>query len=440
MKRDIYNKLLEWKSSPERKPLLVKGARQVGKTYILKEFGTREYSYVAYLNFEEEPLLDDFFKHSLNPEKIISNLSIFLKHSLKPHEDLIIFDEIQASNNALNSLKYFNEQANEYHIAAAGSLLGIKLSQPKSFPVGRVNFLNLYPLTFLEFLDAVNNSELRKLIEKTTDFTPYPEPFHQELIDMLRRYYYVGGMPEAVNHYAKTGDILGIRKIQDEIINSYVLDFAKHSPTQDIPKLTLIWDSIPSQLGKENKRFVFTALKKTARAREYESALNWLEDTGLILRINLTDTAKIPLKAYSSNNIFKVYALDVGLLGAMARTPVEALTRGNQVFNEYFGAFVENYVAQQLVSHKEVLLNYWKSSGIAEVDFLCEYKSIIFPLEAKAGVNPQSKSLLFYGSKYNPGILSRTSLLNLKHDGRICNYPLYAVSLFPELSASLAHL
>jgi uncharacterized protein len=440
MERDIYKKLLDWKSSSERKPLLVRGARQVGKTFILKEFGKREYSYVAYLNFEEEPLLEDFFKNSLNPEKIINNLSIFLKHTIKPHEDLIIFDEIQTSNNALNSLKYFNEQANEYHIAAAGSLLGIKLSKPKSFPVGKVNFLNLYPLTFLEFLDAVNHSELRKLIEETTDFTPYPEPFHQELIDMLRRYYYIGGMPEAVNYYSKTGDILGIRKIQDEIINSYVLDFAKHAPTQDIPRLTLIWDSIPSQLGKENKRFIFTALKKTARAREYESALNWLEDTGLILRICLTETAKVPLKAYSSNNIFKIYALDVGLLGAMAKTPVETLTRGNQLFNEYFGAFVENYVAQQLVSYKEISLNYWKSSGIAEVDFLCEHNNIIFPLETKAGINPQSKSLLFYGSKYNPDILSRASLLNLKHDGRICNYPLYAISLFPELSASHTNL
>lgn len=437
MQRDIYQKLLDWKSSRRRKPLLIKGARQVGKTYILQRFGEQEYSYIAYLNFEEEPLLDDFFKYSLTPEKIIKNISLYFKHDIEPENDLIIFDEIQASNNALNSLKYFNEQANEYHIVAAGSLLGIKLSKPKSFPVGKVNFLNMYPLTFLEFLDAVNQSELRQLIENTSEFIPYPEPFHRKLIDLLRIYYYVGGMPEAVHFFSETNDLFKIREIQNEIINSYVLDFAKHAPTHDIPKLGLIWESIPAQLGKENKKFTFTALKKTARAREYENALKWLEDTGLILRVNLVKAGKIPLNAYSDQTIFKIYSLDVGLLGALAKISPDILTHGDQLFTEFKGAFVENYVAQQLKSHTQTELYYWKSAGSAEIDFICEHGNNIFPLEAKAGINPRSKSLLFYDQKYNPNLVTRTTLLNLKHDGKICNYPLYAISLFPELCKSI---
>lgn len=439
MQRDIYQKLLEWKSSPRRKPLLLKGARQVGKTYILQKFGEQQYSYMAYLNFEEEPLLDDFFKYNLTPEKIIRNISLYIKHDIKPERDLIIFDEIQASNNALNSLKYFNEKANEYHIVAAGSLLGIKLSKPKSFPVGKVNFLDMYPLTFLEFLDANNQSELRELIENTSEFIPYPELFHQELINLLRTYYYIGGMPEAVHFFSETNEFFKIREIQKEITNSYLLDFAKHAPAQDIPKLSLIWESIPAQLGKENKKFSFTALKKTARAREYENALKWLEDTGLILRVNLVKTGKIPLNAYSDQTIFKIYLLDVGLLGALAKIAPDILTHGDQLFTEFKGAFVENYVAQQLKSHTQTELYYWKSAGSAEIDFICEYGNNIFPLESKAGINPRSKSLLFYDQKYNPNLLSRTTLLNLKQDGKICNYPLYAISLFPELSKSIAN-
>jgi hypothetical protein len=436
MQRDIYQALLAWKSSRRRKPLLLRGARQVGKTYVLQKFGEREYSHVAYLNFEEEPLLDDFFKSNLTPRKIIRNLSLYVKHDIKPEEDLIIFDEIQASNNALNALKYFNEKANEYHIAAAGSLLGIKLTKPKSFPVGKVNFLSMYPLTFLEFLDAINRGELRKLIESTSDFTPYPEPFHRELTDLLRTYYYVGGMPEAVHFFAETNDLSGVREIQNEILNSYILDFAKHAPPQDIPKLSLIWDSIPIQLGKENKKFIFSALKKSARAREYENALQWLQDTGLILRSNLVKAGKMPLNAYAEKSIFKIYVLDVGLLGALAKIPPDILARDDQLFTEYKGAFVENYVAQQLTSHKEAELYYWKSDGLAEIDFICEGGNHVFPLEAKAGINPRSKSLGFYAEKYNPPILSRTTLLNLKRDGNIINYPLYAISLFPGLFLS----
>ncbi len=418
---------------------MLKGARQVGKTYILKKFGEQEYANVAYLNFEEDPMLADFFEENLAPEKILRNLSLYLKNDIKPETHLIIFDEIQASNNALNSLKYFNEKANQYHVAAAGSLLGIRVSKPKSFPVGKVNFLNLYPLTFLEFLNAVGQSGLRALIEDTQEFKPYPQPFHRKLVDLLRTYYFVGGMPEAVRYFTDSNDFVGVRDIQKEILNAYLLDFAKHAPTQDIPKLSLIWESLPSQLARENKKFIFSAVKKTARSREYENALQWLQDSDLILRANAIKTARLPLTAYADRSIFKIYVLDVGLLGALAKISPDILVQGEKLFTEFKGAFVENYVAQQIMAHKETELYYWKSNGTAEIDFLCEHDNEIFPLEAKAGVNPRSKSLKFFAQRFKASILSRTNLLNLKHDGNIYNYPLYAISLFPQLSISVYH-
>ena len=434
MKRDLYAKLLEWKSSSRRKPLLLQGARQTGKTYILKEFGRNEYENTVYCNFEEDTDLDGFFQRSLNPKRILAELSIYMSLEIRPERDLVIFDEIQVSNRALNSLKYFAEQKNDVHIAAAGSLIGVKLSSPGSFPVGKVNFFHLYPLTFLEFLDAMGESRYRNLLESIDEPAPLADAFHSHLIDLLRRYYFVGGMPEAVKHFTAAGNGREVREIQEEIIKSYVLDFAKHAPASDIPKLTQIWDSIPRHLARENKKFVFSAVKKGARARAYENALTWLEDAGLIHRANAVSTAKHPRKHYAETNIFKVYALDVGLLGAMARSPVEQLVHGRRLFNEYEGAFVENYIAQQLISHFHQPLYYWRSKGgKAELDFLCEIEGRIFPLEVKAGINPKSKSLKSYDLQFNPASLVRTSLLNLKKDGKIYNLPLYAVSLLSTL-------
>ncbi len=433
MRRDIYEKLLAWKSSPRRKPLLLQGARQTGKTFILREFGRNEYENVAYCNFEEDPGLDQFFQRDLNPERILKELSIYMNLDIQPEAYLVIFDEIQVSNRALNSLKYFAEQKNDVHIAAAGSLLGLKLSGPGSFPVGKVNFLHLYPLTLLEFLDAMGESRYRKLLKDADPTTPLAEAFHSHLIDMLRRYYFVGGMPEAVKHFAETGNGPETREIQEEIIKSYVLDFAKHVPSADIPKLKLIWDSIPKHLARENKKFVFSAIKKGARARAYENGLTWLEDTGLIHRANAVETVKHPLKHYANTGCFKIYALDVGLLGAMAKSPVELLAQGKRLFNEYEGAFVENYVAQQLVSHFHQQLYYWRSKGgKAELDFLFEFQGQICPLEVKAGINPKSKSLKSYDLQFKPDRLMRTTLLNFKKNGKIYNMPLYAVSLLPE--------
>jgi predicted AAA+ superfamily ATPase len=434
MKRDLYKKLMKWKTSDRRKPLLLKGARQTGKTYILKAFGKNEYENVFYFNFEEESNLKDFFNQDLKPHRIIEVFSIYSKKKIQPGRDLIIFDEIQASNNALNSLKYFREQSNEYHIAAAGSLLGVKLSTPKSFPVGQVNFLELYPLTFFEFLDAAGENRYRKLLEGLEELEPLPQPFHEDLLELLKTYYFVGGMPEAVEYYIKTGRLSEVGSIHKEIIDAYVLDFAKHAPPTDIPKISLIWDSIPRQLARENKKFIFSAVKKSARARDYESALMWLADSGLILRAFSVSSAKFPLKGYMNRNNFKVYLLDVGLLGALAGVPPEMWTSGDRLFKEYQGAFVENFVGQQLAASLMRDLCYWKSKGkMAELDFLYSIENMIYPLEVKAGINPRSKSLKSYDQQFHPPLLLRSTLLNLKYDGKICNIPLYGISCLPQI-------
>lgn len=434
MKRDIYDKLLEWKGSKRRKPLLLKGARQTGKTYTLKEFGNKEYENLCYFNFEEDPKLEGFFNENLKPSSIIENLSIYIGRKIRPTVDLIFFDEIQVSNNALNSLKYFEEQASAFPIVAAGSLLGVKLSTPKSFPVGKVNFLDLHPMTFLEFLDAVGKSEYRGLLEGLNKISPLPEPLHEELINLLRKYWFVGGMPEAVRYYSEQNDFSEVKKIHQEIINSYILDFAKHAPSSDIPKLTEIWNSIPPQLARENKKFMFSAVRKSARARDYEDALLWLDHSGLICRAFLLSVCKSPLSGYFDRSSFKVYLLDVGLLGSMANIPVAELSQGNALFNEFGGAFVENYVAEQLTSLLGTSLYYWKNeTGIAEIDFVCEKEKSVYPLEVKSGINVKSKSLKSFDDRFQPKLLCRTTLRNLKADGKIINIPLYAVSLHQRL-------
>jgi len=398
----------------------LQGARQTGKTYIIKAFGNNEYENVVYCNFEEDPGLDAFFQRDLNPERILTDLSIYYNHEIRPDADLLVFDEIQTSNRALNALKYFDEKRNDVHIMAAGSLLGVKLSAPGSFPVGKVNFLYLFPMTFMEFLDGMGESRYRQLLENVNEPIPLSESFHAYLIDLLRKYYFIGGMPEAVKHFVETGNGAETRQIQEEIIKSYIMDFAKHAPVFDMPKLTRIWDSIPRHLAKENKKFIFSAVKKGARAREYENALTWLEDAGLIHRATALEAVKYPLKHYADSGCFKVYAMDVGLLGAMSRSPVELLAHGDRLFNEYEGAFVENYVAQQLMSHSQPSLYYWRSKGgKAELDFLCEFGGRIYPLEVKAGINPRSKSLRSYDLQFAPPTLVRTTLLNFKKDGKI---------------------
>ncbi len=407
----------------------------MGKTWVLKRFGEMAYQDVAYFNFEEDKRLASFFKSDRSPEKIISNLSLYRKAPIKPEKTLVVFDEIQESNEALNSLKYFCEEGAGYHVAAAGSLLGVKLSVPGSFPVGKVEFLDMHPLVFPEFLEASGEVQLRGLLEQTVEFQPYPEPFHERLIELLRLYYFIGGMPEAVSAYWAHRDLDAVRKIQKDILGGYILDFAKHAPASDIPKLSTLWESLPAQLGRENKKFMYVVARKGARARDYEDALKWLLDAGLVIACHQVSTGKIPLKAYADPSAFKLYAFDVGLLGALAGLSPHILVEGDAIFREFEGMFVENYVAQQFHALPGSELYYWASapSGLAELDFVGESKGRVYPLEVTAGLNLRSKSLDSFDKKYAPPLLCRASLQNLRKDGRKANFPLYAIHLFPNL-------
>jgi len=438
MKRDIYKTLIEWRNTIGRKPLLMKGARQTGKTWLLKEFGRQEFNRLAYCNFEEEPLLEDLFRNSLKPSDIIPKLSIHTRTDIIPGETLLLLDEIQLSNNALNSLKYFCEEMPELHVAAAGSLIGLKLSKPRSFPVGKVTLMDIFPMTFLEFLDAVGESRLRALLESLPSLDSIPELFHLKLTDLLKVYYVVGGMPEALDVYARDRSLERVRAVQRNILNTYTLDFAKHAPKTDVPRLGIIWDSIPTYLAKENKKFIFSGLAKGARAREYEAALQWLGDASLIHRSYAVESAQLPIAGAADRSAFKVFSLDVGLLAAQARIPVEAVVRGDDLFSTYRGAFVENYVAQQLMAlmgEEGGELHYWRSeSRKAEVDFLVTLRGQILPLEAKAGVNPKSKSLGVYQERFRPKLSLRTTLLNLKRQDKLVNIPLYAIGTMPRLA------
>lgn len=435
MKRDIYKLLEEWKASPRRKPLILNGARQVGKTYALKHFGKTSYEQTIVLNFEKDEKLADYFKDSLDPKKLLKILEIHMGVNIKPHTTLLVFDEIQQCPNALNSLKYFCEEAGEYHVAAAGSLLGVKLAKGKSkgFPVGKVNFLHLYPLNFFEFLSATNNERLRTLLEECKTFKPLPAPLHDKLIDLLKLYFFTGGMPEAVAEYVKTENLNTVREVQLEILSAYERDFSKHAPLNQIMKITTVWEQVHRQLSKENKKFIFSAIRQSARGRDYEEAIQWLCDAGLIHKSYLAETPKFPLSAYADTNTFKIFLLDVGLLGAQSNLSPQVIIDGNQLFTEFKGSLTENFIAQELTAAKQSKLYYWTSMGTAEVDFLVEGDHHIFPLEVKAGTNQKKKSLIVYGAKYASSILTRTTLMNLKHDGAIYNFPLYMICRFPDL-------
>jgi len=428
MKRDIYQKLLEWKNLSRRKPLLLRGARQVGKTTILNMFGKTEYEDFAYFNFEKNRDLNDFFTSSLDPEPLLQKLSLYRNKKILPHKTLIFFDEIQESQNALESLKYFQEQANDYHIVAAGSLLGVKVGKNQSFPVGKVNFLTLYPLTFLEFLDAVGKSNLRSVIEAIERPEPIAAPFHTQLLEWLKLYFYIGGMPEAVAQYIETQDFTAVREVQNEILSAYELDFSKHAAASEVMKISAVWNSVPGQLAKENKKFIFSAVKKSARGREYEAAIQWLLDAGLIYKSYHLSTPKLPLNAYGDRDVFKVYILDVGLLAAMTDLTQKIFVDAVKIFMEFKGAFTENFIAQELMAYRDEELYYWTSGNTAEVDFVVSSGEEVLPLEVKGGVDKRKKSLLVYDQKYNPNVLPRTTLMNLKRDGKVLNYPLYAMN------------
>jgi predicted AAA+ superfamily ATPase len=425
MKRDIYKALGEWQQSTRRKPLVLNGARQVGKTYALKHFGATSYKKIAYLNFEKDEKLGQYFEDTLDPKQLVKLLSIHTEVEIEPLHTLLILDEIQECPKALNSLKYFCEEANEYHVVAAGSLLGVKTAREKGFPVGKVNFLSMYPLTFFEFLSALGQQRTREYLEEYEAFEPIPNPMHEKLLQLLKLYFFIGGMPEAVAEYAKTESLPTVREIQLEILNAYEKDFAKHAPPHEIMKITTVWKQIHRQLAKENKKFIFALIRKSARGREYEDAIQWLTDAGLIHKSYLVETPKFPLSAYAENSVFKIFLSDVGLLGAQSNLSAQIIIDGDLLFTEFKGALTENYVAQELIATQHKESYYWASEGTAEVDFLLETQHEIYPLEVKAGASQKKKSLLVYNQKYSPKKLIRATTMNLKHDGEIYNYPLY---------------
>lgn len=432
MKRQILKNLQQWKQDKFRKPLIIQGARQVGKTYILREFARLEYTNIAYFNFESQPHLNELFAGGLKPQDIIKFLSIELSAEIIPEKTLIIFDEIQECHGALNSLKYFNELANGYHICAAGSLLGVTLANSRGFPVGKVDFLKLYPLSFIEFLQAIEEERLIQYMAELKTISPIPTILHEKLLKYFKDYMYTGGMPAAVLEYISSGDFNRIRNVQTGILESYRLDFAKHAPKNIIMKINQVWDVIPSQLAKENKKFIYSVIRKGSRAQEFEVAISWLVEAGLIHKAYNSSVPKIPLSAYISHDIFKIYLADVGLLGAMAGLSAKSIIYGDTLFQEFQGAFVENYVAQEL-NRQGLNIFYWTSKAQAELDFIVQLDDKIYPLEVKSGTSTKKKSLSTYIEKYQPDFAIRVSPMNLKLDGIILNCPLYLLENLKNL-------
>lgn len=431
MKRFITEKLISWKNSKDRKPLILKGARQVGKTYILKEFGNDYYDNVAYFNFDHDDALAKLFISTKDPKRIIEQLSLANGKKISQGTTLIIFDEIQECPDALNSLKYFCEEAREYHIACAGSLLGLRLSKT-SFPVGKVDFLNLYPMTFSEFLIADGAENLVQVMRQTKSITEIPKLFENQLIEKLKTYYIVGGMPEVLYSWVNDKDIEKVNTIQKNILISYENDFAKHTDINEANKISLIWNGIPSQLARENKKFVYQVVKDGARAREYEGALNWLNDANLITKCYLVNKCAFPLKAYNDLSAYKIYLNDVGLLRRMSGLDSRIVLEGNRLFEEFKGTFTENYVANTLNYMLNETLNYYTFNR-NEIDFVIQIKNRIIPIEVKSDKSTNHNSLTKYNEKNDNEVSFKFSLNNLRKDGKIINIPLYFIEYINNL-------
>ena len=432
MERFITEKLLNWKNSDDRKPLILRGARQVGKTYILREFGEKNYDNVAYFNFDYDAGLAELFLNTKDPKRIIEQLSLAGGKKISPNTTLIIFDEIQECPNALNSLKYFCEEANEYHVACAGSLLGIRLTNT-SFPVGKVDFLNLYPMTFSEFLIADGSKNLVEVMRKTKEIKEIPKLFENVLIEKLKTYYIIGGMPEVVYSWVNDKDIEKVNKIQKNILDSYENDFSKHTTASEANKISLIWNGIPSQLARENKKFVYQVMKEGARAREYEGALNWLNDANLISKCYLVNKCAFPLKAYNDLSSYKIYMNDIGLLRRMSNLDSRIILEGNKLLEEFKGSFTENYVANVLNYLLDEAPNYYTFDR-NEIDFVIQRNNKIIPIEVKSDKSTNHNSLTKYNNKFNNEISFRFSLNNLNKNGKVINIPLYFIEYINELN------
>lgn len=431
MERLVMQKLLDWKSSKYRKPLILKGVRQVGKTWLLKEFAKRHYGHMAYFNFDEHPEYKQFFESSKDVDRILQNLMMASGQHIKqnkPADTLIVFDEIQECPNALNTLKYFCENTPHYHVACAGSLLGIALSKPASFPVGKVDFLEIMPMTFTEFLMANGDGNFADYMKSVDRIEPIPEAFFNPLYEKLKMYFVTGGMPESVRVWTQDRDVELMQGVLSNILDAYERDFAKHPDLKDFPKISLIWKSIPSQLARENKKFIYRVVKEGARAREYENALQWLCDANLAYKIYRSTAPGLPISAYDDLSAFKLYMVDVGLLRRLSLLAPSAFAEGNRLFVEFKGALSENYVLQALQNQFEAMPRYWTMDNPRyEVDFLIQRENDILPVEVKSESNVKSRSLKKYKEKYGDRVKLRVrfSLNNLRLDDDLLNIPLF---------------
>ena len=428
MKRELYKELLKWKNDNNRKPLVLQGARQVGKTYLLKQFAQKEYSQFIYLNFEQDFELQEVFNNSLKPKKIIKDLELLFGKKIQEKTTLIFFDEIQASEQALKSLKYFYEEAPRFHIVAAGSLLGVAINKTRSFPVGKVTFLEMYPLSFNEYLKAFDEEMLADHINNMKSGDHLSEAVHNKLLDYFKTYLYIGGMPEVLQSYLTKRNIIRVRQIQKDIIKAYENDFSKYTTRIQTMKNMEVWASIPTQLAKENKKFKYSDVKSKARASSYELSIDWLKRAGLLNIAYNISTPKLPLAGYVNEAKFKLYIIDTGLLGALLNLGSEIIIKPNQLYKEYNGAFIENFVAMEFSRMGQNKLFYWTSRGEAEVDFIIEKNHKVYPLEVKSGTSKNLKSLRSYEQKYKPEYIIRTSPRNYFQQDEFINIPLYAVS------------
>lgn len=431
MRRLVYDQLVTWKnkSDNKRKPLLLQGARQVGKSWLLEELGRNEFESVALINFEEQKEMSNIFSADFDKERILRSIEIASGVKLIPGKTLIIFDEIQSVSRGLLSLKYLYKNAPEYHIAAAGSLLGITLHKDDSFPVGKVEFIDIYPLSFEEFLMAMGqDAMLKTLYSRDWELI---STFREKYIDLLKQYYFVGGMPEVVESYVNDRDFVEVRSIQNNLLRAYDADFSKHPPVEIIHRIKMVWDSIPSQLAKENKKFIFNAVKSGARAKDFELAIEWLKQAGLLYKITRVNNGSLPLDGFEDTDAYKLFMVDVGLLGAKSGLDAKTLIDGNLIFTQYKGALTEQYVLQQLLSHNDMKIHYWTPlTGIAELDFLIQFRGDVIPIEVKAEENLKAKSLKSFNDKYKPKLSIRTSMSNFREEEALTNLPLYAISVF----------
>lgn len=433
MYRMAMENLLAWKQSRRRKPLIIEGARQVGKTWLMKEFGRQAYADTVYINFDSNARMAELFASDLDTKRLVLGLELYAGRKIDPENALLIFDEVQEVPRALAALKYFCEDAPQYHIVCAGSLLGIALHRGTSFPVGKVDFLKLYPLSFQEFLMAIGKKQFSELLDQQ-DFSMITS-FRETYADALKQYYFVGGMPEAVESFAENQDFNEVRQIQKRILAAYEQDFSKHAPNEVVPRLRMLWNSIPAQLAKENKKFIYGLVREGARAKDYETALLWLSDCGLVHRVSRVNAPGIPLRAYEDMKAFKLFVLDVGLLGCMTGLHQRTLLDGNALFVEFKGALSEQYVCQQLKTLADLELCYYTNDrGSCEVDFVVDTGGRVMPLEVKAETNLRAKSLKTYREKFSPELAIRTSMADYRKEDGLVNLPLYAIGQIGSLS------